>query len=201
MANRIYSLWAPVYDLVWERLFRKPRKRTFQVLGLKPGESLHIVGVGTVQDIPYLPQGVQTTGIDLNAPMLHRAQAKAGDSPIELYQMDAQQLEFPNAQFDAVLCTLVLSVVPDGRQAFKEAWRVLKPGGRLVIFDKFLPDDQAVTAVRRLIGWVLRVLGTDPNRRLTDIVGVLDDGGITHNESGLLQGQYRIVKLVKSTDQ
>jgi phosphatidylethanolamine/phosphatidyl-N-methylethanolamine N-methyltransferase len=196
-SERIYTLWAPIYDPIWERLFRRPRTRTIELLAMQPGESLLIVGIGTGQDIPCLPQNIQVTGIDLNADMLARARQKVDGRQIDLRCMDAQQLELPSSGFDAVLCNLILSVAPDGRRSFEEAWRVLKPGGRLVIFDKFIPEGRSLSLPRRVLGAAMFFLGTDPNRRLEDIIGPLDDGRIVLNEPGLFNGQYRIIRLEK----
>jgi ubiquinone/menaquinone biosynthesis C-methylase UbiE len=196
--ERIYSLWAPIYDRLWERVFLKPRRRAIELLILAPGENLLISGIGTGQDIPHLPQGIRVTGIDLNADMLAHARRKICERPIDLLQMDVQQLEFPTGAYDAVLCNLILSVVPDGRRAFTEAWRVLKPGGRLVIFDKFIPEGARLTFLRQVIGTFLTLLGTDPNRRLVDIIGDTKDSIILIDEPSILNGQYRIIKLEKA---
>jgi ubiquinone/menaquinone biosynthesis C-methylase UbiE len=106
-------------------------------------------------------------------------------------------LAFPDDQFDAVLLNLILSVVPDGQRALDEAWRVLRPGGRMVVFDKFLPDHERSTAFRNLLGSLIRRLGTDPNRHFSDMVRALPDGGIVKDEPALLRGQYRIIVLHK----
>ena len=93
--------------------------------------------------------------------------------------------------------SLILSVVPDGAAAFREAWRVLRPGGRAVIFDKFLPEAGRLSLLRRAIGAVLRVLGTDPNRRLSQLIAGAPGLVVERNEPSLLRGQYRIVLLRK----
>jgi phosphatidylethanolamine/phosphatidyl-N-methylethanolamine N-methyltransferase len=129
--------------------------------------------------------------------MLRQARAKAAGDNVAFAIMDAQAFGFPDASFDAVLLNLIVSVVPDGAAAFRAAWRVLRPGGRAVIFDKFLPEGAALSPVRRAAGSIIRRLGTDPNRRLRD---VLESDGmrlIEHNQPSLLGGQYRIVLLRK----
>ncbi len=47
------------------------------------------------------------------------------------FQMDAEQLEFPDASFDAVTCAFSLFQFPDMNRALAEMWRVLEPGGRV----------------------------------------------------------------------
>lgn len=194
---RIYRLWSPVYDAVFGPLFRRARRRAFAVLDAQPGERLLIPGCGTGLDFPLIPAGVTVDGFDLSAEMLNKARAKTNGRAITLHEMDATQLAFPDAAFDAIAFMLVLSVIPDGAAAFREAWRTLKPGGRAVIFDKFLPDDGAITPGRRMVGAVIRALGTDPNRKLSTILDGVPDATITHNEASLLRGQYRIVRLEK----
>jgi phosphatidylethanolamine/phosphatidyl-N-methylethanolamine N-methyltransferase len=111
----------------------------------------------------------------------------------------ADALGFPYASFDAVLMSLILSVVPDGTAAFQEAWRVLRPGGRAVIFEKFVPETSAISPLRHALGTVIAWLGTDPNRRLSDILPSFAMQAVERDEPSLLRGQYRIVLLRKPT--
>ena len=130
---RIYRLWAPVYDAFFTRVFDRSRRRAVELLDLQPGERLLIPGIGTGLDLPYVPAGVSVVGGDISPEMLDKARSKVDGRDVTLLEMDAQALEFPDASFDAVLLNLILSVVPDGAAAFRQAWRVLKPGGRAVI--------------------------------------------------------------------
>ena len=60
MTNRwnqfIYRIWAPVYDTFMGRFFLPGRKRAMESLGLKPGERVLLVGVGTGADLELLPE-------------------------------------------------------------------------------------------------------------------------------------------------
>ncbi len=193
----IYKLWAPVYDKVMGPFTGKARQQALELLNLRTSESVLLLGVGTGLDLPHIPAGVKVTGVDLSPAMLHKAQAKANGRNVTLREMNAQALDFADASFDVVVLNLILSVVPDGAVAFREAWRVLRPGGRAVIFDKFTAEDRPLSKLRRGMGQIIALFGTDPNRRLSELIGSPPDLMIERNEPSLLRGQYRIVLLRK----
>jgi phosphatidylethanolamine/phosphatidyl-N-methylethanolamine N-methyltransferase len=172
----IYRAWAPVYDLVMGPFSGRARAQAIKLLDLRSGERLLIPGVGTGMDLPLIPPSVSVVGIDISPEMLAKARLKVSRNHVALMEMDAQTLDFADGSFDAVLFNLILSVVPDGAAAFRAAWRTLRPGGRAVIFDK---------------------LGTDPNRRLSDIIGRVPGLTIERDQASLLGGLYRILRLYK----
>lgn len=77
-----------------------------------------------------LPPSATLTATDLNAPMLEHARVKLRDAAIAWQTADAQALPFAEAAFDAVACQFGVMFVPDKALAFREARRVLRPGGR-----------------------------------------------------------------------
>lgn len=199
--RHVYRAWAPVYDALLERFFRPGRRAAATLLALQPGERVLLAGVGTGLDLPYLPPGVDAVGIDVSEAMLERARRTATSLParIELRHADAAHTGDPAASFDAAILSLVLSVVPDPRQVLAETLRLLKPDGRLMVFDKFAPDNQPTSPVRRLLNVVTRSVGTDIDRRLADITSgqpchTLDD------QPSLLRGQYRVVLLARDRE-
>ena len=192
----IYRLWSPLYDAAMGRIFAQPRHRAIELLHFQPGERLLLSGAGTGLDLPLIPPDVQVTAVDLSQPMLQKARLKEhGRTAFAL--MDAQTLALPDHTFDAAALNLILSVVPDGQAAFREAWRTLRPGGRLVIFDKFLPEDGRITPLRGAMGKMVAALGTDPNRRLSDVIPQEQMAAISSNDPAILRGQYRLVLLRK----
>jgi phosphatidylethanolamine/phosphatidyl-N-methylethanolamine N-methyltransferase len=193
----IYRIYAPIYDLAMRPFSNAARQRAVEMVAAQPGERLLIPGVGTGLDLPLVSESVHITATDLSPAMLAQARGKASGGAVVFAIMDAHTLGFPDASFDAVLLNLILSVVPDGAAAFREAWRVLHPGGRAVIFDKFLPEGQVVSPMRRAIGSVISWLGTDPNRYLTDVIDSEGVRAIELDEPSLLRGHYRIVLLRK----
>jgi ubiquinone/menaquinone biosynthesis C-methylase UbiE len=70
---------------------------------------------------------------DLNQPMLDHAAERISSSRVSWQKVDAQALPFPDATFDAVVCQFGVMFFPDKQKAYREARRVLKPGGRFII--------------------------------------------------------------------
>jgi ubiquinone/menaquinone biosynthesis C-methylase UbiE len=194
----VYRLWAPIYDSTVNCVFQSGRKRAMQLLDLQPGEKVLIVGVGTGADLPLLPAGVDATGIDLSPDMLAKARLKLDRcaATVKLIQGDAQALLVPENSYDAAILNLILSVVPDGRACLQSALRAVKPGGRLVIFDKFQPDREKVTIFRRFINFFSIQLGTDITRCFGDMLAGCSCK-VLLDEPSLLGGMYRVILLKK----
>jgi ubiquinone/menaquinone biosynthesis C-methylase UbiE len=132
--------------LVWLFTFgreRQFRERILRPAQLKPGEVVLDVGCGTGTTALLAKQLVgprgRVEGVDASPEMVARAQAKAEKSGIEVSFATAiaQSLPYPEAQFDVVLSTLMFHHLPRiARRDFtKEAHRVLKPGGRVLVVD------------------------------------------------------------------
>lgn len=200
MTNRwnrlIYRLWAPIYDSTVGHFFLPGRMRAIEMLNLQPGEYVLLVGVGTGADLPLLPQGVQAVGVDISADMLAKARRKLPLPGLEvtLLQGDAQKLLVDEAAFDVVIFNLILSVIPDGAACLRENLRALKPGGRAVVFDKFLPDTGRLTLGRRLLNLGSTLFGTDITRRFGDLARGAKIQ-IVQDEPSLLHGTYRVILL------
>lgn len=195
-SRRCYTLWAPFYDLLAR--FGKQRRRSLALLALQSGERVLIVGAGTGADLPLIPEGVSVVATDLTPAMLDRARPRARPG-VELRVMDGQALDLPDASFDAVILHLIVAVIPDPVACLREAARVLRPGGRIAVFDKFLPDGARPSPPRRLANALTRRLFSDINRRLGEI---LQKSGaplrIEHDEPALLGGAFRILLLRKA---
>ncbi|MCX2740214.1 class I SAM-dependent methyltransferase [Pontibacter anaerobius] len=197
--NRLrYTLYLPIYDFVADRIFRKYRKRSVQLLGAKPDDAILILGAGTGLDLPYLHGYTNLTAIDITPGMITKLKQRAEELqiPVNAQVMNGQQLEFADGSFDAVIAHLILAVIPDPIASIKEVERVLKPGGTVMVFDKFLPDGQTPSPLRRLLNQFASTLFSDINRSI---------GNIIHptslqqelNEPAALGGTFRLVRLRK----
>ncbi len=209
----IYRLWSPLYDPLFDRfLVSAARKKSMETLGLRRGERVLIPGVGTGVDFPLLPEGVRVLGIDLSPDMLKQARRKLPlpGREIELREGDVQIRQAEPGSFDAAILHLILSVAPDGAACFRETLRAVRPGGRIIIFDKFRPEDGKLTAGRRLFNVFSTLIGTDVTRRLSDLIPASPTSRgqargqaagtsirIVHDKPSLLGGAYRIILVEK----
>ena len=89
-------------------------------------------GIVTQALAQRLPDAVQIIATDLNQPMLDHAAKKPGMARVRFQQADAQNLPFGDASCDAVVCQFGAMFFPDRVRAFREASRVLRPGGRFL---------------------------------------------------------------------
>ena len=200
MWNRLrYTVWAPAYDAIARAAgFDTARRLSIDRLRLASGDRVLIVGAGTGLDLDFLPSNIHVTAIDVTPAMLKHLKRRAAGigRSVTARIMDARQLAFPNSSFDAVVMHLIVAVMPEPERGLREAVRVLKPAGRIAVFDKFLNDEERPSLKRRLLNVIAKPLFSDLNRRL----GPLMAGSrlvVEHDEPVAFGGTYRVVTVVK----
>lgn len=154
-----YSLIAPLYDMVIERPMREARKRSLAALPTDTPQKVLISGVGTGLDLPHLPALHHYNALDFNPAMLSRAKSRNEKLDVEFVLGDSMNLPYADAQFDFVVLHLIVAVVPEPQKCLSEAARVLKPGGTILLFDKFLQPGQDAP-MRRLLNVITRRMAT-----------------------------------------
>jgi phosphatidylethanolamine/phosphatidyl-N-methylethanolamine N-methyltransferase len=197
--NRLrYTFYLPIYDLIADRIFRKYRKRSIQLLGAKPNDAILILGAGTGLDLPYLEGYTTLTTIDITPGMIAKLKERAEELhlPVNAEVMNGQNLNFEADCFDAVILHLILAVIPDPVACIKEVERVLKPGGTVMVFDKFLPDGQRPSLLRLFLNQITSTLFSDINRSIGNIVSHTSLK-VELNEPAALGGAFRLVRLRK----
>lgn len=135
-----FDLVAPGYDNPAQRIFAFAADYMANIIQAKAGEKVLDVATGTAMGAIALAQNVRPGGrvhaIDISEQMLNKAREnidKHALDNIDLFNMDAEQVEFRNDYYDIVNCGFALSLLPDTARALKSWLRVLKPGGRLII--------------------------------------------------------------------
>jgi ubiquinone/menaquinone biosynthesis C-methylase UbiE len=174
--ERLRKLWqeyAPRYDRDIGRLERMllDDGRAW-VCGQAKGEVLE-VAIGTGRNLEFYPAGVSLTGLDLSPAMLDLARDRAAalGREVELREGEAHELPFQDSSFDTVVCTMGLCSVPDERPVIAEMYRVLRPGGRLLLLDHVGSHHKLIFLWQRLLEKsMLRQCGDYQTRRPLPLV-------------------------------
>ena len=168
-----YQRIAPFYDgmeVISERQYQPWRA---QLWSMVQGPKVLEIGVGTGKNMPYYPDRVDITAVDLTPGMLKRARQRAVvlDIDVDLQTGDVQALEFPDNSFDECVATFVFCSVPDPIPGLQELARVTRPGGRLFLLDHVRAGNEIAGTIMDILNpFAVRVTGANINRRTIDNV-------------------------------
>jgi phosphatidylethanolamine/phosphatidyl-N-methylethanolamine N-methyltransferase len=195
--RKSYTLIAPFYDGFLTAATRAARRRSLLPLDRERGRDVLLVGVGTGLDIPHLPAQHRYVGIDLTRAMLRRARRRHSPAPIGFVEGDAQRLPFADHSFDAAVLHLILAVVPHPGRCLAEVARVVRPGGAVLVFDKFLrPGERA--AWKRALNALTRRVATRLDVVFEDTLLHAPSLECLSNEAALAGGWFRLIRLRKA---
>jgi len=173
-----YRRYASVYDAVFGPVLHAGRKAVLEAIGLRPGDRVLEVGVGTGLSLPLYPRDVRITGVDVSAEMLDKARARVARRHLAnvdaLLEMDAENMTFADASFDKVVAMYVVSVVENPAKLLEELHRVCKPDGEIFIVNHVRSDNRFVAAVEKSLARFSDKLGFHPEFQLTDMVSSAD---------------------------
>jgi ubiquinone/menaquinone biosynthesis C-methylase UbiE/predicted ester cyclase len=161
--QRIFDKQAPKYDKSmarFERLLFSGNREW--VCSRAEGEVLELAA-GTARNLPFYPEGVRVTGVELSPEMAALARRRAEDlgRQIDMRVGDAEGLDFPNESFDTVVCTYGLCTIPDDAAAVREARRVLRPGGRILLAEHVRSPNPLVRTIQRILDPLAHRFGGD----------------------------------------
>lgn len=192
-----YSLIAPLYDLVIERPMREARKASLAALPTSEQKHVLISGAGTGLDLPLLPTLHHYTALDFNPAMLSHAIPRGKHLEVDFVLGDSMDLPFADAQFDHVVLHLIVAVVPEPQRCLSEAARVLKPGGTIILFDKFLHPEQRAP-LRRLFNSLTRRFATRMDVVFEEVLRAAPELQVLSDEPVMANGWFRGIVLRKS---
>jgi phosphatidylethanolamine/phosphatidyl-N-methylethanolamine N-methyltransferase len=163
--ERAYARWAPVYDLVFDRIMAAGRRAAVAAAS-RAGPRLLDVGVGTGLELPYFPAAATVVGVDLSEPMLRKAQERVRTGALRqvagLCGMDAARLGFQDGTFDAVVAPYVITTVPKPEATLDELIRVVREGGEVVLVNHVGAETGPRAAFERWLARQTRHLGWRP---------------------------------------
>lgn len=190
--------WASSYDHLTGLLFlgkeAQIRQANIDLAAIQPGENILEVGcgTGTLTLAAKASAGVNSEvfGIDVASDMLEEARRKAARAGLQIgFQPGRiEQIPFPDSCFELVLSSLMIHHVPDSadkQRGLDEIYRVLKPGGRVLIVD-FEPPANPI--LNHLVRGVLGDEMAEHNVR--ELIPLLKQARFTQFETGPVKSRF-----------
>jgi ubiquinone/menaquinone biosynthesis C-methylase UbiE len=164
--------------------------------GLKPGETVLDIGSGGGMDAFMSANKVGATGkvigVDMTPSMLKRAGKSArenGYTQVEFRQGEATNLPVDDASVDVVISNCVINLTEDKSKVFNEAYRVLKPGGRLEISDTVTSGSLPESLRSNAREWAACVSGSLPEQEYLDLISAAGFNNIRTVKSDSYQAE------------
>lgn len=180
--SRLWDIRARLYDIFEGSSFRRGESKRALFQDMR-GHVLFLA-MGTGADVSQFPPGRTITAIDISKEMLRRAKKRCALYPgeIELIEADAMALDSPDTSFDTVVTSCTLCSVPNPLRVLMELYRVLRPGGRLLMFEHVRSRNWMLGLTLDLMTLWTRLFGTEMNR---DTLGTVRKAGfqVTNVES------------------
>jgi phosphatidylethanolamine/phosphatidyl-N-methylethanolamine N-methyltransferase len=193
-----YTLLAPIYDAIVSTATAPMRRDSLHTLRTADSDQVLLAGFGTGLDIPYLPANADYFAMDLTAAMLMRARPRLQPQHrIYLHRANVMQMPYADNSFDSVVLHLILAVVGEPHKVLAEASRVLRPGGRVLILDKFLRPGQSAP-MRRLMNLFIRHIATRTDVVFEDLLPHAPMLQLISDEPCLAGGWFRRIQLEKN---
>src|SRR5437762_3659052 len=144
---------------------------------LHEGETVLDLGSGGGIDVLLSAKGVGSTGkaygLDMTDEMLALAnenKRKAGANNVEFLKGEIEQIPLPDASVDVIISNCVINLSGDKRKVLKEAYRVLKPGGRFAVSDVVVRGDVPDAVKTNMELWIGCVAGALEERDFLDLL-------------------------------
>ncbi len=154
LVEKVYRQLAKVYDVAFGAILQSGRERAIRAISTDRTLRVLEIGIGTALTVPEYPDNCKIIGLDFSAAMLARARkriAKLGVvDRVALLQGDAAHLPFGDGYFDIVFAPYVMSVVTDPLGVGREANRVCRPDGKVVLLNHFRSDRPALATLDRV---------------------------------------------------
>ncbi len=138
------------------------------VAELKPGETVLDLGSGGGIDCFLAARAVgpegNVIGVDFTPAMVDLARRNArtmGADNVDFKLGPIEEIPQPDATVDVIISNCVINLSPDKDAVFREAFRVLRPGGKLMVSDMVLTEDLPDDVARDLAEWASCVAGAD----------------------------------------
>ena len=193
---RSYRWIAPFYDRAVAAPLAAARRASLASIPESGRLRILVNAAGTGLDLPLLPPCHRYVATDLVEPMLARARPRAGALDCMLVRADSMQLPFLPDCFDVVVLHLVVAVVDKPVALLSEAARVTRPGGTLLVLDKFLQRGHAAP-LRRVLSPFAGRIATRLDVVFEEVLQALPELVVTSDRPAAAAGWFRRIVLQK----
>ena len=165
-AQKAYRFYAPAYDVLFGPFLERARRQGIRYANDKPGQKILEIGIGTGLSLPYYRKDVRLTGIDVSREMLAKATSRASRmdfvSDCRFSVMNAENTDFADDSFDVIVALFVASAVQSLPRFGAELRRLCRPGGRIVVVNRFSSPRKRFRSVSGYLGRYSGTLGFEP---------------------------------------
>ncbi len=163
LIEKVYRYLATIYDVAFGAILQSGRERAIRAIPTDRTLRVLEIGIGTGLTVPDYPGNCRIIGLDYSAAMLTKARKRIARlgvvERVALLQGDAAHLPFPDDYFDVVFAPYVMSVVTDPLGVGREANRVCRHDGRVVLLNHFRSERPAFAIFDRVLSPLTRYVG------------------------------------------
>ncbi|MGH8665573.1 MAG: class I SAM-dependent methyltransferase [Burkholderiales bacterium] len=192
-----YRWIAPFYDAVVAAPLAAARRASLANVPASGRLQILLSGVGTGLDLRHVPTCHRYVATDLVAAMLMRALPRTQGLDCVLVRADSTHLPFEAGTFDLVILHLIVAVVGEPASVLAEAARVTRPGGTLLVLDKFLAPSRPAP-LRRLMSPLASRIATRLDVVFEDVLARVPELHVASDQPALAGGWFRRIVLRKN---
>ncbi len=190
---------AYLYDRLMSTIERRKLHKVRRLLLSSISGRVVEFGAGTGVNFPLYPQNAEVTAIEPDGALREEALKKVGDKRIRLVDSSAEDLPFEDDFFDYVVITLALCTIPDPARALREARRVCRAGGTLLILEHIRNENILLALLQDVLTplWKLFAMGCHLNRDTLSLIEENNFERISLNYffgRNFVWGSYRNIK-------
>lgn len=160
--RKIYSRYSRFYDAIFAHAFYPRIRLGLEKIGIRNGERIIEVSIGTGLSLPLYPESCKVVGIDITRKMLEQAKLKIQRfhlDNVDLFEMDGENITFADNSFDHAVLPFVISVVPNLEKLMAEIKRVTKKGGKIIIVNHLCSKYALISRTETLLSPLFVKLG------------------------------------------
>ncbi len=175
--RKIYDIQSYFYDYIVANMIQRRQRDAVSRMGIKPGDRVLDIGIGTGLSLEVYPRDCKVVGIDISEGMLKKAHQRIKTHHLakaSLAIADAMFMPFKENSFDHIFISMVVSVVSDAACLLNHIKRIGKPGCRVVIINHFQSGFRPMAWLEKILSPFCNKLGWNSDLNLHELLQQVD---------------------------